>query len=85
MENVRAVTAALVFVGACMVAAYVGVVEWFVGGIVQVVDGIKADPTNGEAIAWGLAKVFILAEAAAFAIVMAGWGLAALIWPRWRR
>ncbi len=26
------------------------------------VDGVKADPTNGNQIAWGAAEVFILAE-----------------------
>jgi hypothetical protein len=84
VENVRAAVAALVFVVVCMVAAYVGVMELFVGGIVQFIDGIKADPTNGEDVAWGIAKVFVLAEVVAGLIVMAGAGVAYLIWPKFR-
>lgn len=77
--SVRNALAVFVFVVVCFVAGYVGLVAFFIGGIVQVVDGIKASPTNGSDIAWGLAKVFVLAEAAAGAIVLLGAGLAYLI------
>ena len=38
---------------------YIRIYEMFICGIVQVVDGFKADPTSAPDIAWGAAKVLI--------------------------
>ncbi len=47
---------------------YVGVWVFFIGGIVDVIEGAKADPVNAKGIAWGVAEVLILAQAAGLAV-----------------
>ena len=50
-------------IGWLLVAAGIVLMVWlalwvmFVGGIVQIVDGVKAMPTNGWDIAWGIVKI----------------------------
>ena len=58
---------------------YVGFWILFVGGIVDVVDGAKATPTNGGMIAWGLAKSVLLAEIVGGAIFFVVSGIGAAI------
>lgn len=81
MDGFRAAVAVFVALAAVALGGYVGVVKVLVAGIAQVVAGIKADPTDAQAIAWGMAKVWLLWEVAWAAIAGAGIGVAALIWP----
>lgn len=37
---------------------YVGLYVLFIGGVVSIVDGIKAEPTDAGSIAWGIVKMF---------------------------
>lgn len=41
---------------------YVGLFVLFIGGIVDVVDGLNATPADGNLIAWGIVKSVLLAE-----------------------
>lgn len=63
----------LILAGAAL-GLYVGGWLCLIGGIVDVVDGTKATPTNGGLIAWGLVKALLLAGLAG---VVAFWVLAA--------
>lgn len=71
------VGAILILVGIAL-AIYIGVFVFFIGGIEDMVDGAKANPTDGGRIAWGAAQVFILAELSAGLVLLICWGLAAL-------
>lgn len=52
----------LLIIAGIALGLYVGLYVLFIGGIVDVVEGVKADPVNGELIAWGIAKAVVLAE-----------------------
>lgn len=45
-----------------VLGVYVGVWVFFIGGIVDIVEGVKATPVDSGLIAWGAAEVFILAS-----------------------
>ena len=40
---------------------YVGLYLCFVGGIVSIIEGAKADPVSAAGIAWGIVKMFFAA------------------------
>lgn len=42
---------------------YVGITHCWVGGVIDIINGAKAPVTDAHAIAWGLAKFFIFAQA----------------------
>lgn len=59
-------------------AAYVGVWWALIGGIVQVVDAIKATPTDAWGIAYGAARVLcagLLGTLTAVLAVFPGWAM----------
>ena len=43
------------------VAIYVGLWVCMVGGVVNVIDGVKATPTDGGLIAWGVVRATVIA------------------------
>jgi uncharacterized membrane protein len=51
-----------------VLGVYVGVWVMFVGGIVAVVEAIKADPVNSLGIAWGIVRI-VFASTATVAII----------------
>lgn len=51
-----AIGIASMIIGLC-VAAYVGLWLMFVGGIMQVIDGVKSDPVDGSDVAWGIVRI----------------------------
>lgn len=53
-----------------VVGLYVGIDLMFVRGIIQFVNGVKAEPTNGNDIAWGVVRVFFAG--------LVGWGAGAV-------
>ena len=74
----------LLIVAGIAAGLYVSVWVLFIGGIVDVVDGAKANPTDGGQIAWGLVKALILPEITGWIIfiVVAGLGGLLLGWDR---
>ena len=40
-----------------LVGVYVGFVEMFIGGIIQIIDALKAQEIDAAVIAWGAGKV----------------------------
>ena len=53
-----------------VVGLYVGIDLMFVRGVIQFVNGVKAEPTNGNDIAWGVVRVFSAG--------LVGWGAGAV-------
>lgn len=49
----KTVLGVLLMVAGVVVGLYVGVYLMFIGGIIQFIDGVKADPVNSSDIAWG--------------------------------
>jgi hypothetical protein len=79
----RKLIGVLFIITGVVLGAYVGFWVLFIGGILNVIDGAKADPTNGGLIAWGLVKSMLLAETvgalifwscAATGTALFGWG-----------
>ena len=71
MSNVVRTAAGIATILAGLAAtAYVSIGLLFVGGIVDIVDGAKADPTNGGRIVWGIFQVMPLAELSAVGILL---------------
>lgn len=64
----RTFAAILTFVAGICLAIYVGVFVFFIGGIVNIIDGAKASPVDGELLAWGIAQVFLLATICGYGI-----------------
>lgn len=54
MAVIRRLLGVIVLLGGLFGAAYVGIWLLFVGGIVAIIDGIKATPTDAGQIAFGL-------------------------------
>lgn len=52
----------LILVGLAL-GAYVGIYIFLIGGVVDIINGIKETPANANTIAWGIAEVFVLASA----------------------
>ena len=68
MRNVLGV---LLMVAGAALAIYVGGWLMFVGGIVQIVDAIKATPVEGVDIAIGIIKIMLAGAAGALTAVVA--------------
>lgn len=71
----RNVVAVLMIVGGVALGLYVGVWLCFIGGIVQIVDGVKAIPTDGLDIALGILRIVVAGAAggiSAFLLVIPG-------------
>lgn len=81
MNDARAGLAILTATIAFAVGAYVALAKVLVGGVVQFVEGIKADPADGGDIAVGLVRVWLLWEPTWAAIFGVGLGIAFIIWP----
>jgi hypothetical protein len=61
-------------------AIYVGGWLFLVGGIVNIIDAGKANPTNGGLIAWGLIQVLLLSWISWLAIRLASLALANVLY-----
>jgi len=59
---VKYVIGVLIILAGIALGLYVGVWVFLIGGVANIVDGAKADPTNARQIAWGVAEVFVLAS-----------------------
>lgn len=71
MKHMRNVLGFALVVGGVALGVYVGLWVCFIGGIVQIVDAVKATPTEGLDIAIGIAKIVFAGAAGAFsALVM---------------
>lgn len=73
------VLAGLVFLAGLAAAAYVGIWVFLIGGVEDIVNGVKATPTDGGEIAWGVAKVFVLSELTGGLIMLVTFLVAAAI------
>lgn len=62
MSVVRNVAGVLLVLLGVVAGLYVGGWLLFIGGVVDVVNGVKATPTDGGMIAWGVIKALVLAE-----------------------
>ena len=65
MKVARRAAGVTLIVSGVAIGAYVGLWICFIGGIVSVVDGFKATPTDGGLIAWGLLKACIFSTLSA--------------------
>jgi uncharacterized membrane protein len=54
MKNIIGI--ALIAVGIAA-GLYLGVWLCFIGGIIQFIDAVKADPVSSSGVAWGIARV----------------------------
>lgn len=73
------------------IATLIGVGAWAAGltayciilvhGIVLVINGAKASPTDAGTIAMGLVLIFVIAAVVAYGIIISGIALAAALWP----
>ena len=69
----------LIFAGIALMlfGLYTGIVTLFIGGIVDLINQIKAPETENTAVAWGIAKI-MFSEMIAGMIMFVGWGLVIL-------
>ncbi|GCD11705.1 hypothetical protein [Clostridium tagluense] len=58
-NTVSAIMGSLLIVGGILLGIYVGVVVMFIGGIVQIIDAVKATPMIPMDIAIGIAKIVL--------------------------
>jgi len=58
----KAILGALLILCGVLAGGYVGIWWGFIGGIIDGVEAIKATPVDAALLAWGAAKVFILAS-----------------------
>ena len=49
---------------------YVGVYVCLVGGITQIIDGVRADPVSAAAVAWGIALIIFAGLAGSVSAVV---------------
>lgn len=76
----KTVLGILVILAGIVLGFYVGIWVLFIPGVVEVIDGIKASPTDGAMIAWGLVKAFLastIGTIAFFVVSSLGVGLIA--------
>ena len=69
--GIARIASAIVFIlGIIALAIYVGVWVCFVGGVCQIVDGVKATPTDGVDIGLGLLRVMFAGAAGGITFVL---------------
>jgi len=51
---------------------YLALIMGFIGGVIQFVEGVCARPVDGGAIAWGLARFFVLPPVVWFGFALFG-------------
>lgn len=76
MRTAHIVFGAMLVVLGLVSAIYFGLWVMFIGGIVQIVGGIKATPTDGWAIGWGVVRMLfasLTATVAMVAMTIPGW------------
>lgn len=57
MTATRVIVGILLILAGIFLGLYVGLYLLFIGGIISIIDGAKADPTNSSMIAWGVVRV----------------------------
>jgi hypothetical protein len=80
MKAIKVLVGICVFLGGIVLGIYVGLVKMIIGGIIDVVNGSKANPTDGSKIGWGIVKVLLggtVGEIVAFVFMAIGIALIA--------
>lgn len=70
----------LLIIAGVALGLYVGFWLMFIGGIIQFVDAVKADPAEASGVAWGVVKIFLGGAGgllAGFLTILVGLGLIA--------
>jgi len=80
----RRVTGVLLIIGGAILGAYLTVWVMFFGGVIELINGAKANPTNTHDVVWGIIRGFFFSTAVggfAFAVcavigaIFLGWGV----------
>lgn len=79
----QAVLCILAMMAVTLFAVYLGVWLLFVGGIVEIVEGVKATPVSGVDIGLGLLR-FTVSWPVGIGAFVAGNAIVAQLWPRQR-
>lgn len=66
----RYVIGILLIVAGVLAGLYVGLWLMFIGGIIQVINAVKANPTPAIDVAWGVVRIIFAS--------LVGWGIAAI-------
>lgn len=75
-ETTRAVLGIGMIAAGVLLGLYVGIWVCLVGGIVDVIQQVRAPELSAMAVAWGVAKVFFagfFGWVSAFALILPGW------------
>lgn len=59
MKYIRYTLGTLFAIAAVVLGVYVGLFVMFIGGITDLIDGAKADPTDSKMVAWGVVKMLL--------------------------
>jgi hypothetical protein len=68
----------LLVLGGIVLGLYVGVYVCFIGGIIQVIEAVRADVLIASDVAWGIARIFgtgICGGLSAFVLIVPGLGI----------
>lgn len=77
----RKLAASLLFLLGAATAVVVGIWLCLVEGLEEIINACQASsPVNASALAWGLVKVFLLAEIAFYGAIVGGWVLSYVVW-----
>ena len=55
----KAIIGLILIIAGIVLGLYVGIWVCFIGGIVQVIDQIRAPELTATIVAWGIAKIFL--------------------------
>lgn len=82
----RIFVAILTFLASIALAVYVAIFVLLIGGVTNIADGFKHNPTQAGRIAWGIIEICPLSELIAWLIIWLGAAVAASIgWAPFRR
>jgi len=77
-DSIRGILAILIFLIGIILGFYYGVIVMFIGGIIDVITAIAADPILTGQLTVGILK-FLLSEVVGFGIFFAGCAIAYLV------
>ena len=74
----KAIIGVMLILAGIALGLYLGVWVCFIGGIVDIIDQIKAPELSAMAVAWGVVKIVfasLVGWLAALILILPGWGM----------
>jgi hypothetical protein len=86
MNAIRKLLGVLLILGGVVLAVWLDLFVFFIGGINKIVDGFNANPNNGHEIAWGFVRAIVFTGLGVVAgVIVVACGAVLLGWRSFRR